>query len=45
MTDQRLINADPRDLNGLRAALKGNDPEGRLCPILMERIYIQEKAI
>lgn len=44
MADQRLTEADPRDLSGLCAALKENDPEGRLCPILMERIYIQERA-
>ncbi|MCI8292204.1 MAG: sn-glycerol-1-phosphate dehydrogenase [Hespellia sp.] len=45
MTDQRLIYADPRDLDTLRAALKDADPENKLCPILMDRIYIQKQAI
>ncbi|MDO4288196.1 MAG: iron-containing alcohol dehydrogenase [Eubacterium sp.] len=45
MADQRLIYADPRDLDTLRTALKDNDPDGKLCPILMDRIYIQKNAI
>ena len=45
MADPRLIYADPRDLDTLRNALKDNDPEGKLCPILMDQIYIQKKAI
>ena len=45
IADPRLIYADPRDLDTLRNALKDNDPEGKLCPILMDQIYIQKKAI
>ena len=45
MADLRLINADPRDLDTLRTALKDADPENKLCPILMDRIYIQKEAI
>ena len=45
MADSRLVYADPRDLETIRAALKDADPEGRLQPILMDRIYIQKNAI
>lgn len=45
MEDKRLIYADPKDLYTLQAALRDADPEGRLCPILMDRIYIQNKAV
>ena len=45
MADQRLIHADPRDLVTLRAALKDADPENKLCPIKMDRIYIRKQAI
>lgn len=45
MTDPRLIHADPRDLDTLREALKDADPENRLCPIKMDRIYIQKQAV
>ena len=45
MADKRLEYADPRDLASLRAALKDADPEGKLCPILMDRIYIQREAV
>ena len=45
MKDQRLIYADPCDLDTLRQALKDADPDNRLCPILMDRIYIQKEAI
>lgn len=45
MKDQRLIYADPRDLDVLRQALEDADPEGKLCPILMDRIYIQKQAV
>ena len=45
MKDQRLIYADPCDLDTLRQALKDADPDNKLCPILMDRIYIQKEAI
>lgn len=45
MADKRLEYADPRDLATLRIALKDADTQGKLCPILMDRIYIQNQAI
>lgn len=45
MADQRLMYADPRDLDTLRAALGDADPENKLCPIEMDRIYIQKQAV
>ena len=45
MKDQRLSYPDPCDLDTLRQALKDADPDNRLCPILMDRIYIQKEAI
>ena len=45
MADQRLVYADPCDLDALRQALADNDPEHKLCPIQMDRIYIQHQAI
>lgn len=45
MADRRLSHADPRDLDTLRAALAEADPEKKLCPIEMDRIYIQKQAV
>lgn len=45
MADPRLEYADPCDLDALRQALADNDPEHKLCPIQMDRIYIQNQAI
>lgn len=45
MADMRLSHADPRDLDTLRAALAEADPEKKLCPIEMDRIYIQKQAV
>lgn len=45
MADERLIYADPRDLDTLRAALKDSDTDNKLCPIEMDKIYIQKEAI
>ncbi len=40
---ERLV--DPSDLDGLREALAGSDPEGRLAPIGMKRIEIGPEAL
>ena len=45
MADPRLEYADPCDLTALRQALADADPEHKLCPIQMDRIYIQTQAL
>ena len=45
MKDIRLEQADPCDLEGLREAIRDNDKEQKTCPIEMDRIIIQNRAI
>jgi glycerol-1-phosphate dehydrogenase [NAD(P)+] len=40
-----LTDADPTDLEGLRAALRAADPEGRLAPVGMTRVEIGPDAL
>ena len=44
-TAEDLARADPTDLDGLRAALRSADPEGRLAPVAMDRIEIGPEAL
>jgi glycerol-1-phosphate dehydrogenase [NAD(P)+] len=44
-TAEELAWTDPTDLDGLRAALRSADPEGRLAPVGMRRIEIGPDAL
>ena len=44
-TAEELAWTDPTDLDGLRAALRSADPEGRLAPVGMRRIEIGPEAL
>lgn len=41
----RGVLADPTDLDGLRGALGGSDPEGRLAPLGMRRIEVGPEVL